>query len=199
MIITKDEMINLVQRLKPKIFNNEKQFQFELALELKDYFNSLGRSCQIHFEYRSEKGNHYYDLVLEENGEFCPIELKHKTIVHKAQDLGRYDFLKDVERLEHFKMNNPNKKNDNGYAIILTDDKVYWEKDGAKFNYCEFAIKDGDTIKAGAKNWVAKTPLTPQQLKAKYGFRANAIDTKSYSINWDNYYSNYRFLLFEIK
>ena len=83
--------------------------------------------------------------------------------------------------------------------IILTDDKVYWEKDGAKFNYCEFAIKDGDTIKAGAKNWGAKTPLTPQQLKAKYGFRANAIDTKSYSINWDNYYSNYRFLLFEIK
>ncbi len=199
MIITKDEMIKLVQGLTPKIFNNEKQFQFEFALALKDYFDKANRKCQIHFEYRSESGNHYYDLVLEENGEFCPIELKHKALAHKAQDLGRYDFLKDVERIECFKKDNPNKKNENGFAIILTEDKAYWEKDGANFNYREFAIKDGSNVKAGAKNWVTKTKLNFSQLKAKYGFRAGAINTKDYGVEWKNYCSNYRFLLFEIK
>lgn len=40
-----------------------------------------------------------------------------------AQDIGRYDFLKDVQRLEQIVSNTGHVT---GYAILLTNDRSYW-------------------------------------------------------------------------
>jgi hypothetical protein len=47
------------------------------------------------------------------------IELKH----HWAEDCGRYDYLKQVEKLEKITMGGDNI---NGIAILLTNDHLYW-------------------------------------------------------------------------
>src|SRR5438093_9584716 len=65
------------------------------------------------------------------------IELKYKTraltftvgseefilMNHSAQDIGRYDFIKDVQRLEAFVGARTGAV---GYAILLTNDSAYW-------------------------------------------------------------------------
>jgi hypothetical protein len=40
-----------------------------------------------------------------------------------AQDIGRYDFIKDIVRLERFVDGNPGTI---GYAMMLTNDDTYW-------------------------------------------------------------------------
>ncbi|WP_044895379.1 hypothetical protein [Bacillus alveayuensis] len=49
------------------------------------------------------------------------VELKH----HRAQDIGRYDFLKQVEKLEKITTGRDHVK---GIAILLTNDHLYWSE-----------------------------------------------------------------------
>lgn len=132
----------------PRIFNNEAQFQFDLAWEIKKEFD-----CDVKLEPLSRvypamtpKGkpcskNEYTDIILEKNGLQIALELKYKTakIVgctlknQGAADLGAYDFLWDVHRIqlltgmEKSDVGEVKCHCDRGYAIILTNDKHYWE------------------------------------------------------------------------
>jgi hypothetical protein len=58
-------------------------------------------------------------LAIKQNNQ--SIELKH----HGAQDIGRYDFLKQVEKLEKLATG---RENVQGIAILLTNDHLYWSK-----------------------------------------------------------------------
>jgi hypothetical protein len=58
-------------------------------------------------------------LTIKQNNQ--SIELKH----HGAQDIDRYDFLKQVEKLEKLTIGRENVK---GIAILLTNDHLYWSK-----------------------------------------------------------------------
>ena len=40
-----------------------------------------------------------------------------------VQDLGRYDFIKDIERIERIAAHVPQAE---GYALLLTNDSSYW-------------------------------------------------------------------------
>jgi hypothetical protein len=65
------------------------------------------------------------------------VELKYKTRAltvtitgeefrladQSAQDIGRYDFIKDIQRLERLLLSRPGTA---GYAILLTNDSAYW-------------------------------------------------------------------------
>ncbi|MBE6175808.1 MAG: hypothetical protein E7146_02275 [Rikenellaceae bacterium] len=106
---------------------NERDFQMHLATWLR---NSTNHYDDVDVEYyvpRQELDNYIWeselrlDIVVKKDGEYCPIELKYKTrkvarkisrfdedltsnvVVMKnqgAQDLGMYDFWKDVRRVE---------------------------------------------------------------------------------------------------
>ena len=104
----------------------------------------------------------YLDLVVSKDGEYAPIELKYKTkeiitsysrfgnvlsnvnVVknQSAQDLGRYDFGKDVRRTELIKQrfNNTVK---NGFSIFLTNDKSYQNTPKLGANYTNFSMNNG--------------------------------------------------------
>lgn len=58
-------------------------------------------------------------LSLEHEGE------RFDLLNQSAQDCGRYDFCKDVERLESVVSEQPNII---GYAIFLTNDSAYWKE-----------------------------------------------------------------------
>ncbi len=126
----------------PRIFNSEAQFQFELAWKIKEEFD-----CEVKLEDLSrisEDNKNYTDIILEKDSLRIALELKYKTAkyedesrniylkAHGAADLGAYDFLWDVHRIqlltgvETSAVDEVKHHCDRGYAIILTNDAYYW-------------------------------------------------------------------------
>lgn len=162
--LDKKELTEIIQGFGAdgKIFQSEAQFQFEFAWTLQKMFPD----CQVKLEdmrtvikekdKKDKNGNEiikkkfYTDIVLEQGEYSIAIELKYKTAEysdtknnlylfnHGAVDLGRYDYLWDVHRLELLleKGNKselcgdvevlPNKGCDKGFAVLLTNEKKYW-------------------------------------------------------------------------
>lgn len=157
-----------------------------------------------------EKHRLYYDIVLERDNIYCIIELKYKTKKEKikyldraielkdqaAQDLGRYDFLKDVYRIENFNKDNEGKILDCGYTVFLTNDKTYWEKDGEGYIYKDFALKDKREIPNDRDlKWAEGTKESSVGEKRVNGFKLNG----SYQIDWQSYNDQFKYLILEIK
>ncbi len=90
----------------------------------------------------NKNSNYYLDIIVINNkNEIIPIELKYKTFNlkttinlngfeeayilknHDATDIGKYLFLKDINRIEFLKQNNLNIKK--GYVIFLTNEEKY--------------------------------------------------------------------------
>ncbi|MBD2872550.1 hypothetical protein [Paenibacillus arenilitoris] len=117
------------------IFHNEADFQHALAWELRE----LGR-YDIRLERRIDLNNGqrtYLDILAEKEGRKIAIELKYKMRGFKctvkdetfsllnqgAHDIGRYDILKDLQRLEGIVGNG---LADEGFLVFLTNDPSYY-------------------------------------------------------------------------
>ena len=123
---------------------SEDDLKFKISIGLKENFNFL----KITPEYPIPKQilninnhNHYIDIMIQDNLEFIPIELKFKTkrldlkrsvlgskILlslknQQAQNLSKYSFWKDVSRIE--KLKNENKNVTKGFQVFLTNDIHY--------------------------------------------------------------------------
>lgn len=166
-----------------RIFQNEAQFQHELAIEIAN--NYLDEDTKVILELssvtnvvmdrngKSSRKKDESDIIIKNSkGEYIVVELKYKTIESSygrniygdidlsyqgAADLGKYDYLKDIYRIEQFKeqqsitftINPVLKKYIAGYAIILTNENKYWlmskelSFNNTDMNYC---ITDNDAI-----------------------------------------------------
>jgi hypothetical protein len=109
------DMVKIIDKLRSKrrIFCSEKDFQFALAWEIQKCYDK----SNIRLEYcpNLEKNVHI-DIIVELDNKYYPIELKYKTktFIGKdnnenyflknqgAQDIGKYDYLKDIQRIEQF-------------------------------------------------------------------------------------------------
>ena len=69
-----------------------------------------------------------------------------------AQDIGRYDFLRDVQRLERAISE---RCNAGGYAILLTNDSLYWKPSPRETISDSFRLTEGRKI-TGTLSWTAK-------------------------------------------
>jgi hypothetical protein len=193
------------------IFHSENDFQFELAWQLKLYNTQL--------EIRIEKPITpvYIDLFLIDGCRNIGIELKYKTSKiehfdkntgemfnlkeHAALDLGRYDFLNDISRLEILKSKG---LIDIGYCIFLTNCIYYWSP--IRYNYkvapndINFRLEDGLKIK-GQLFW---TPETKESTVGKKRMEGLTF-LNQHTMHWWDYsdltVSNgkFRYLLIEIK
>ena len=119
-----------------------------------------------------------------------------------AQDLGRYDFLKDIERLENIVSIHDNVK---GYAIILTNDSAYWktpstrQQDPPGGYGNKFRIHEGEILN-GELDWHPETSSgtmrgreKPIKLTGTY-----KLSWKDYSQVSSTYYGKFRYLFLEI-
>ena len=148
-----------------KIFHSEADFQFSLAWELQ----KILPDAKIRLEYcpSFDKDMHIDIYVLDE-GHSYPIELKYKTKEVEtdidgehyelknqfAHDIGRYDFLYDISRIEKAKALDENFKS--GFAIILTNDSAYWSVPYTDNTVdASFRIHEGRTI-TGSLSWGEK-------------------------------------------
>ena len=227
MCITKKILDAMVTGLtSKKLYRNERQLQLDLAFEIKEYFckNNI-LNWRVEMEYLSAtvtlstgkpKSNYTDIMLISDDGEFIPIELKYKTktIVlpngtawlktHGAQDFGRYDFLWDVKRIEELKAGKPIidkdlKKYVAGFAIMVTNDPLYYAVPSRYITkipaYIDFSIYDRLVKKAGVCLSWKPTP-------AQAGWRSLTITLdNTYTCNWfplTGKSSGFKSLIFEI-
>jgi hypothetical protein len=153
--------------IKRKIFHSEADFQHALAWEI----HELHPELSIRLEYRHPSlGRQYLDLWVTGNSGELAIELKYWTralavsfqgepfalLNQGAQDLSRYDLLKDVQRLETLRSKN---SDCSGIAITLTNEHLYWTPPSrAGLADHEFRVhQDAGYPITGVRSWAEKT------------------------------------------
>lgn len=119
------------------VFHSEADFQHALAWLIHEHHPT----AKVRLEYRPARLERktYVDIWIEQGDEICAIELKYKTrrlqatvgeepfdlMDQSAQDIARYDFCKDIGRIEALTSAYPGLT---GFAVLLTNDRGYWRK-----------------------------------------------------------------------
>ena len=93
-----------------------------------------------------------------------------------AQDQGRYDFLRDVQRLELMRSKLAQCKA--GYAVLLTNDSSYWKVPTQRDTVdADFRVHEGRAV-SGALAWAASAGTgtvrgreSPIQIRGSYRLR----------------------------
>ena len=226
--INMDDVMNKLSEKRP-IFHSEADFQHSLAWEI----HELRPDLNIRLEKREEiKGEPLYlDIFIFNNDkdEVYALELKYKTkridVIHNdkehnysekyhlknqgAHPISRYDFCKDIERLEKVVKNNPNAI---GFAIFLTNDKLYWKKPNNNSSHIideDFRIHEDEDedkkILKGTLRWRGASPGTTKKREKPIKLAGE------YAIEWKNYsdvkdeckerckYSRFRYLLVKVE
>ena len=199
-------IIDGLSSLRP-IFNMEADFQFALGWEIQKKFPDWS----VRFEHKPTnlKDRIFVDLWIKGDQTYA-IELKYKTrkldvnvkgesfnlLDQSAQDIGRYDFLKDVERLENIVSTHDNVK---GYAVILTNDSGYWKSPTTETVDAEFRMHEGRILN-GELAWGTEAGAGTMRKREK-----PIKLTGTYKLSWKDYsqvsstsYGKFRYLFLEI-
>ncbi len=189
-----DDLMKGLARERP-VFHSEADFQHALAWRI----HEVDRDARIRLEWPVQRPDSrkriYVDVYLPNRK--VAVELKYVTqklrFKHEdecfnlrfqsAQDTRRYDFLKDIQRLEQLYLS-ARAGLQSGFAILLTNDPLYWEKPSPgweKANDAQFRLHKGRTIH-GKMEWSTETgPGT-------MGGREDPICLNgSYPLRWRDY------------
>lgn len=183
---------------------NERDFQMHLATWLRNSANSyddVDVEYYVPWQELQKVGKYVWeselrlDIVIKKDGEYCPIELKYKTrkvkrkisrfdedltadvVVMKnqgAQDLGMYDFWKDVRRVELVR--NRFERVKGGLAVFVTNDGFYTKGSKESSNNYLFGMA-GEAARSTKKHWA-----NPESTCAKT--HPNFEVEREYSIEW---------------
>lgn len=160
MIDISSVMVNLAA--KRPVFHSEADFQHAFAWELHELYPEA--LIRLEKPIRSSEKNGRLDVVLTLGGKPFVVELKYKTkgisfalgdelfnlANHSANDQGRYDFIKDVCRIEEIARDVPGCS---GVAVMLTNDAGYWKPSrGSDTADAAFRLTDG-RILTGQLAW----------------------------------------------
>ena len=144
-----------------KVFHSEADFQHALAWQI--HQTTSVSQIRLEFPVSAEHRNMYVDIWLPD--EKIAIELKYVTRIlellepngesfalldHGAQNQRRYDFLQDIHRLEL--MRSEPGFCEAGYAVLLTNDPLYWNPPTRKAADFAFRVHEGQQIK-GKRAW----------------------------------------------
>lgn len=157
------EILNKLSSEARNLFHSEADFQFRLAWEIKELYRDR---VDVILEYPVEtlRGRVYIDIMVILDGhKYIPIELKYKTISANfiignnslrllnqgAQDLGKFDYLNDIERIESYKKKYPMTE---GYAVLLTNDLLYTKKTRRNTKNKDFSIGNKE-VKNNVLTW----------------------------------------------
>ena len=218
-------MMNIRQALEMlanerPVLHSEADLQHALAWKL----HEQEPHPKIRLEYpRANDSRWHIDIWTRSQEETVAVELKYKTKKHhrtvegeqfdlrsqSAQNFGRYDFLKDVWRLEQV-VGEGEHRADVGYAILLTNDPLYWNKPRKrKPNDASFRLHDNegggrevpdlDTARDGSLEWQDATRI-PQIRKDPI------VLNNKYELHWSKYgepipeaNAKFRYLLVEVQ
>tara|TARA_R110002072_G_scaffold30353_2_gene94842 strand:- start:1896 stop:2726 length:831 start_codon:yes stop_codon:yes gene_type:complete len=155
-----DRLLGELVKRRP-VFHSEADFQHALAWALHEE-----GAERIRLERHYDAIGGYLDLEAELKGRRLAIELKYWTRAQlveiedekfnlknqAAHPLSRYDFLKDITRLERLVANGDA---DVGYAITLTNDPSYWRESGRDAIDLDFRLHEGRELQ-GRLAWAER-------------------------------------------
>ena len=204
-------IVDVLEKLSEErpVFHSEADFQHSLAWKIHEIYPDFNVRLEKREEINGEEL--YLDIFIPGNDKVYALELKYKTKKlditipnpnedfhlknQSAQAISRYDFCKDIERLEKVSRKYPN---GTGFAIFLTNDDLYWKitrnRDTVDLN---FRIYEGKTIK-GTLKWREETA------KGTMKGRENPVKlTGKYSVRWKEYSNlkngEFKYLLIKVK
>ena len=195
-----DQALTNLTKQRP-VFCSEADFQFAFSEVLRVYLPNA--KIRLERPFPVGKGKYYHvDLWVEDEGKIYPIELKYKTkkcnIIfddgpfllkdQSAEDLGRYDYIADIKRIENIKVLRPETFGE-GYAIMLTNDASYYDPQRQHHKPTidsDFRIYDGVNL-TGLLRW---KPTPNSKIPVEEGDRGSrkAITLSgNYPIKWTMY------------
>ncbi len=165
--LAKSDITRYLSRENGELLFNERDLQMHLAQHLigTGHYDDVDVEYYVPFE---ELDNYIWqnelklDILLRKGSEFLPVELKYKTKRHVkqlmrfgeyldrqvnvlkdqgAQDLGMYDFWKDVRRVELVRRRFAAVMN--GLAVFVTNDKQYLNPCRETSNNYHFCMSEG--------------------------------------------------------
>jgi len=185
---------------KHEVLFNERDLQMHLAFYLMHQSTHHYDDVDLEYYVPRKTGDEYnwdselrIDIVVRKGEEFVPVELKYKTKsvtvpLHRfggietyncvlknqgAQDLGCYDFWKDVRRIEYVRNRFHNVAA--GLAVFVSNDPFYWNNSIRESSaYRNFNISDG--IHSKQKKWSKEVSIS----KGRPDFSVEC----DYSIQW---------------
>ena len=184
-----DETLKELSGERP-IFHSEADFQHALAWKIHE--KNLGLNVRLERRIELNEREIYVDIYIFNELSTYLIEVKYKTKEieleyynekfrlknQSAQDVSRYDFIKDISRLEECV-----EKLENAYgcAIFLTNDPSYWKEGRAETKDKDFRIH-GEKVLEGELKW--KEGTSEGTMKG----REEPITLKGeYKLEWKNY------------
>lgn len=186
-------ILSNMSKVRP-VFHSEADFQHALAWELHN--KNLNSNLRLEYNPAISDGNIYLDVwVSHPNGYRTVIELKYITKKislqindeiynlknHGAPDLARYDFIKDIVRIETVCTT---LENTNGFAIILSNESALWKQPVLREkvpNDIEYRIHNGRVLE-GELKWGQKTGQGTMKGRES---SLNLLGT--YKLNWHHY------------
>lgn len=185
------KIMSVLGKRRP-VFTSEADFQLEFAWTLKELYPDF----KVRLEYCPEfdRKIHIDILVLTDQREWIPIELKYKTkgcklhdgeevfnlANHSAKDINCYLFLKDTKRIEDVRVKTAEFAE--GYAIMLTNEPAYLKEPTKKdCYYKEFSLHEG-AVKEGIMKWADDASDG-----TKKGVEDPITLIDSYRIHWNDY------------
>lgn len=211
-----------------RIFISENDLVLSFALYILERFPDAKVNFELPFdiEYKFQTkdenfhnpGNSYLDLHVFLNGIRYGFEFKYHTCKyavntnlykfelkdHIARDVLRFNFRKDIHRLEHLRNNYSEFRIHKGFAVLLTNDKALIKTDANKntldkeYRFSEIAPIRGGDVKwskvSGKGNWVGSDQFDIMLPLKKEG----------YEIYWRDYHQikdpkkDFKFCVIEI-
>jgi hypothetical protein len=144
------------------IFHSEADFQHALAWDIHQSFPDA--SIRLELPVLRDSRSLHVDIWITHQNCTIAIELKYKSrklkincngesfnlLDHGAQDLGRYDFIKDIYRLEQLVLPDQGSV---GCAVLLTNDSSYWNA-STKISAIDADFRLHESIVlAGSRKW----------------------------------------------
>ena len=187
------------------IFHSEADFQFALAWQIHEMTPDCEVRLEKPFTIGGDKKSMHLDIWLPNTG--TAMELKYGTrgfgveqhedlfaLKDGAPDLCRYDFVKDIQRIERVVKSRGGSAP--GYAVLLANDHLYWERRPRGTNDEAFHLHEGRNL-TGTMAWVNDANVAEE--------RKNPLAlTGSYELRWRDYsalrgqYGRFRYLAVEV-
>jgi hypothetical protein len=195
--------------IRRRIFHSEADFQHAFAWEVHKQLPDA--SIRLEFPILIGHRPLHLDVLVANKGIVYAIELKYKTRGLKvllgeehfilkdqsAQDHGRYDLIKDIQRLEQIVAP---RQNIVGHAIFLTNDSAYWTRQTQRKTVdADFRLHQGRVIQGtlkwadGASEGTKRNREKPLMLHGRY------------PVNWHRYsevspktYGQFRYLAIKV-
>jgi hypothetical protein len=191
---------------KRSIFHSEADFQHAFAWEIHEMLPFA--RVRLEKPVRVGQRSLHIDVWVNYKDVTLAVELKYKTrrLTVKidnqhdsmnehyslkdqgAQEFGRYDFLKDIQRLEQVV---DQYRDSIGYAVLLTNDSAYWQKPREEEPVdANFRLHHGRVVE-GDLNWGEGAAIGARRGREQLQLQ------RTYQLHWSNYSSvkssgNYR-------